>query len=326
MVNPENIIVRRYTPKHYTKETYSEYQKHPLALDQEIVWMEVNHLDDLYALEDLAEFKKVHPILLENLHMSSQRARLEVHENTVYILTHLMNLKDGHLELQPLTILMFEQLIIAISEKPHDALDELKIRCENPSDPIRKKGLDFLLYTILDDIVDDYNEALDEMTELIDADEVRMMKSPTLEMMSSMQEYKKSLHRIYRTVWPMREILNRIVHDETPYMGANIALYHRDVLDHLYQILDVVDLYREIVSSMMEVYLSSLSIRMNEIMKVLTIISTIFMPLTFIVGVYGMNFKHMPEFSYPYAYPILLVVMVGLTFGMVAFFKHKKWL
>lgn len=324
MVNPENIIVRRYDGQHYSEDGFSPELSRPHD-SSERVWIDVTHQDDLYAMHEIEPFKSLHPLLLENLHAKDQRSRLEIHDQCVVLVTHLVEMKDGHLNSQQVTLLLFEDRLFSISEKPHQAFEEIKKRLKNPSDALRKRGLDFLLYTILDDIVDDFNGVLDEVTERIDECEGKMLSTPSLDMMNAMQEFKKTLFVIYRKVWPLREILNRIVHEEVPYMDKAIALYHRDVLDHLFQLLDVIDLYREIISSMMDVYLSSLSIRMNEIMKVLTIISTIFMPLTFIVGLYGMNFKYIPEFDYPYAYPLVLAAMSMVTLGMVMFFKHKKW-
>ena len=323
MVNKDKIVVHTYTAQSLNVVDYEKYQNESPAKEG-VTWIEVKDFDDLLALEDLFESHKIHPSLFNNLRLSGQRSKMEVHASYVYIVTKLMAMTSD-LELQSLALIWFDQTLITLSEKPYTALDELKERLLNPEDPLRHKGCDFLVYSILDDIVDDYNQVLDGLTEVIDRDEVMMLQNPSKSLMESIQSYKKSLFMVYRTVWPLREVLSRIVHGEIESMDKSIALYHRDVLDHLYQILDVIDLYREIVSSMMEVYLSSLSIKMNEIMKVLTIISTLFIPLTFIVGVYGMNFKNMPEYTLPYGYPIVWVVMAIITGSMLIFFKKKHW-
>lgn len=323
MVNPEKILVRNYTAQFLDELDYPRFQTNQTT-NNGVTWIEVDNFDDLVALEPLLKEHSIHPIIFSNLRLSGQRSKLEVHSGYAYIVTKLMSM-NSDIELQTLALIWFDQTLITVSEKTHSALDELKERLRNPDDPLRQKGCDFLVYSILDDIVDDYNQVLDVLTEKVDIDEVEMLHNPSKELMSAIQTYKKSLFLVYRTVWPLREVLNRIVHGEIAWMDSTIALYHRDVLDHLYQILDVIDLYREIVSSMMEVYLSSLSIRMNEIMKVLTIISTIFIPLTFIVGVYGMNFHFMPEYNYPYAYPLVWLIMAGISLAMLIYFKRKKW-
>ena len=265
MVNPDKIIVRYYTAQAFTELDFVHEQKE-VDKPKGVTWIEVRDFDDLLALEPLFEKHNIHPSLVSNVRMSGQRSKLEVHKSYAYIVTKLMSMTSD-IELQTLALIWFDQTLITISEKPHLALDELKDRLRNPEDPLRQKGCDFLVYSILDDIVDDYNQVLDGLTEIIDIDEVEMLHNPSKELMASIQTYKKSLFKVYRTVWPLREVLSRIVHGEISFMDTTIAMYHRDVLDHLYQILDVIDLYREIVSSMMEVYLSSLSIRMNEIMK-----------------------------------------------------------
>jgi len=322
------IEVRQYTKTKYSEITLESF----LASDQSLVdknnvtWIDVTNHENLESLLNLDAMQRAHPILLDNLRLVNQRSKLEIHEHYAYILAKLMSYKDSEIIIQQLSILFFKDMIITISESPHNAFDEIKERLKNPADAIRRNGQDFLLYVIFDDLVDDYNQVLDEITEAIDEEEVRLLKTPTLDTMKSVQEFKKGLYLVYRSVWPIREILNRIVHGEVAGIGANICVYHRDVLDHLFQVLDVVDLYREIVSSMMDVYLSSISIRMNEIMKVLTIISTIFIPLTFIVGVYGMNFKYMPELYLEWTYPLIWLIMIGISVGMLVFFKRKKWL
>lgn len=323
MVNPDKIVVRNYNAHSYTEHDLTRDQKEVDKLEG-VTWIEVSDFDDLSALDSFFDQHSIHSSLISNIRMSGQRSKLEVHGHYAYIVTKLMSMSSD-IELQSLALIWFDQTLITISEKPHSALDELKGRLRNPEDPLRQKGCDFLVYSILDDIVDDYNQVLDGLTEAIDIDEVEMLQNPSKELMASIQTYKKSLFKVYRTVWPLREVLSRIVHGEISFMDSTIAMYHRDVLDHLFQILDVIDLYREIVSSMMEVYLSSLSIRMNEIMKVLTIISTIFIPLTFIVGVYGMNFKNMPEYTFPNGYAIVWAVMVLISVSMFIFFKKKKW-
>lgn len=290
-----------------------------------VTWINLSNLEGLETLARLPQLAGVHPVLMDNLRLLNQRSKLEIHQDYAYFVTKLLAKEADGIEAKQLSILYFPDLLITIAEAPHDAFDEIKGRLRNPADALRRHGQDFLLYVIFDDLVDDTNRVLDEVTEAIDDDEERLVKTPTLDMMKSMQQYKKSLYLIYRSVWPLREILNRIIHEEVAWISPHIGRYHRDVLDHLYQVLDVVDLYREIVSTMMDVYLSSLSIRMNEIMKVLTIISTIFMPLTFLVGLYGMNFKHMPEFELVWFYPFLWVLMILIALSMVIFFKRRKW-
>jgi magnesium transporter len=237
------------------------------------------------------------------------------------IVLKLLSVKNLNIYVQQLNIIVSEKVILTVFESPYSGLEQLKMHIQDK--PITQ--MDTLLYGILDAVLDDYNLVFDEWSTHVDKIEEELLDSNDKSHMKLLQSFKKQLFLVYRSISPLRDVLSRIAHNEIEFMSDVIALYHRDILDHLIQVLDEVDLYRETLNTMVEVYLSSVSNRTNDIMRVLTIISTVFIPLTFIVGLYGMNFDYMPELKQPYGYPIVIVVMIAITVGLIAYFKRKNW-
>ncbi len=291
------------------------------VLENDLVWIEVNGFDQVNQVLQLDLFKQVHPLLKEDLQELNPRAKMQIFDYFSSIVLKLLSTSDYHIEVSQLNLIVSQNVLLTVFEKPYKGLDDLKLRLQDK--PF--KQMDTLLHAILDAVVDDYNIVFDEWSTHIDETEQALLSHSDEDHMQALQSYKKELFMIYRSITPMRDVLSRITHKEIDFMTDVIALYHRDVQDHLIQVLDELELYRETVNTMVEVYLSSLSNRTNEIMKVLTVISTVFIPLTFITGLYGMNFLYMPEYSQPYAYPIVWLVMLSITGSLLLYFKKKKW-
>jgi len=229
------------------------------------------------------------------------------------------------LAFENLSILFDRQTVITIGDHDGDVFNSLRKRLDVPTSNLRQGKADHLVYAILDSIVDAYFDVLETLGDLIDEREEELLVKPNMELLTILRQYKRDLLYLHKAIWPLREVLSRMINDEPKEIRKETVPYLRDVYDHIYQCIDSIETYRELLSGMMDLYLSSISNRMNEIMKVLTIISTIFIPLTFIAGVYGMNFHYMPELTSQWGYPVTLITMAFLALLMVYYFKRKKW-
>ena len=289
--------------------------------EKDCLWIELYGFKQVNKVLNCDLFKNVHPLLKEDLQELNPRAKMQIFDYFLSIVLKLLSVKNQHITVSQLNLIVSEKVLLTVFEEPYKGLDDLKIRLQDK--PI--KHMDTLLYDLLDAVVDDYNCVFDEWSTFIDETEQALLGHSTEDHMQILQSYKKELFLIYRSISPMRDVLSRITHKEIEFMTDVNVLYHSEVQDHLIQVLDELELYRETVNTMVEVYLSSLSNRTNEIMKVLTVISTVFIPLTFITGLYGMNFLYMPEYSKPYAYPLVWLVMILISASLLFYFKKKKW-
>ena len=201
----------------------------------------------------------------------------------------------------------------------------IRERLRNEKGRIRKTGADFLAYSLIDAIVDNYFFIMEKLGESIDVLEEQLVNRPSPETLHSIHALKKDMIFLRKSVWPLREVISAMERGDSPLIQKPTRTYLRDVYDHTVQVIETIETFRDMVTGMLDIYLSSLSNRLNEVMKVLTIIATIFMPLTFLAGVYGMNFKHMPELEWPWGYPAVLGVMCIVALSMLAYFRKKKW-
>lgn len=287
----------------------------------DLVWIEVIGFNRVNDVLKLKMFDNVHPLLREDLQELNPRAKMQIFEYFSSLVLKLLSIQRNHIHIDQLNLIVSETTLLTVFDQPYHGLEDLKYRLQDK--PFKK--MDELLHALLDAVVDEYNYVFDEWSKNIDETEQALLDKNEPNQMRLLQSYKKDLFLIYRSISPMRDILGRIAHKEIEFMSEVIAIYHCDVLDHLIQVLDEIDLYRETVITMVEVYLSSISNRTNEIMKVLTVISTVFIPLTFITGLYGMNFQYMPEYAMPYAYPIVWFIMIIISLGLLIYFKLKQW-
>jgi len=234
--------------------------------------------------------------------------------------------KKNDIEAEQLSIIFGPNFVISFQEKEGDIFNPIRDRIRKARGRIRKMKADYLAYALLDTIVDHYFIVLEKLGEKIEGMEEELVAKPTPETLQSIHTLKRELIFLRKSIWPLREVVNVLERGESSLIHKSTGIYLRDVYDHTIQVVDTVETFRDMVSGMLDIYLSSVSNRMNEVMKVLTIVATIFIPLTFLAGVYGMNFKHMPELELPWGYPGLLVLMIAVGLTMVAYFRSKKWL
>ncbi len=292
-----------------------------------ITWLNVEGLSDINVLETVGTVFSLHPLILEDILNTDQRPKIDVNEEYIYISAKMLfyGKELGELDIDQVSLILGKKCVITISEKDTDVFDPIVKRLQQRMSRFRKLGADYLAYSLLDVIVDNYFTVLESFGEKVELVEDQMMDGNGRQTLRTIHELKRQLLLLHKAVWPLREVLSFLERDESLMMQETTDIYIRDLYDHVIQVMDTTDTLRDILASMLEVYLSSSSNRMNEIMKVLTIISTVFMPLSFVVGVYGMNLRNMPEMDWPLMYPILWLVMICISVSMLIYFKKKRW-
>lgn len=309
----------------------------PNGVDGQVHWIEFNGLGDLEALKALGAKYGLHPLTLEDVLHAGQRPKVEPYDNHLFIVALMIyrNAGDDRMIGEQVSMILGKGLLISIQEDPQgDVFEPIRQRIRNGKGWIRKMGADYLTYALLDAIIDHGFPILESLGEALEDLETEMLQRPTAECVATLHDHRRTLIQLRRAVWPERDLVNSLLHDESPFITAPTKVFLRDCYDHTIRIMDLIESYREISAGLLELYLSAVSMRTNEIMRVLTVISAFFIPLTFIVGIYGMNFDNqdgehwlnMPELHSRYGYVCLWVFMLAVVVAMYLFFRRKKWL
>lgn len=296
-------------------------------------WINIDGLGDVELLRKLGQHFHIHPLALEDVLNTSQRPKVEYFQDHFFIISEMIYRDQRErIAVEQLSIFLGKSFVLTIQEEcEHDVFAAIRERLRNGRGFARRMKADYLTYTLLDSIVDGFFPILEEIGEGIEEIEEELLSHPSKQSLRDLYESKRMLMQLRRAAWPQREIFNTLIRDDSGLISTDTQVFLRDCYDHITQIIDILESFRDLAAGLMDVYLSSLGFRTNEIMRVLTVISSIFIPLTFIAGVYGMNFNtdhplNMPELNWPYGYITCLGVMVLVAIGMVAFFKSKKWL
>ncbi|MEW6388576.1 MAG: magnesium/cobalt transporter CorA [Thermodesulfobacteriota bacterium] len=301
-----------------------------LMLDnpQTVTWLNVDGLQHLEDLKNLGECLNLHPLLMEDILSTDQRPKLDEWPNHLYLTLRMLfyNETSDHLDTEQLNLIIGSNYVITLHESDADLFDTIRSRIKSGQTRIRKSGADYLAYTILDLIVDNYFVILERFGETIEDLEEELVTRPVPGTLADLHKLKRDMIILRKSVWPLREVISKLERRESPLIKESTGIYLKDVYDHIIQVIDTIESFRDMLSGMLDIYLSSVSNKLNEIMKVLTIIATIFIPLTFVAGVYGMNFKYMPELQWHYGYYMSLALMALIAGIMLLFFKKKKWL
>jgi magnesium transporter len=296
-----------------------------------LTWINMDGLDNGADLNRLAEAFRIHPLTVEDILDANHRPKVEEFDDYVFIVLKSIvaeteNKNDGELDFEQIALVVTENTVISFQERPGDYFDGIRKRILNNAGRIRRMGTVYLAWAIMDAVVDRYFVFLDAIGAGIEEFEDRAMDAKDLNIIPDIQKIKRNLIRFRRAVWPLRENIQVMMRLDSEWIPPELIPFFKDLHDNVVQAADSVETYRELIAGVIEVNLSAASNRLNSVMKVLTIISTIFIPLTFIVGVYGMNFKFMPELEFPLAYPITWAVMLLIAAGMLIFFKIRRWL
>ncbi|MBD3260609.1 MAG: magnesium/cobalt transporter CorA [Candidatus Altiarchaeales archaeon] len=320
----------RITVINYDEKDYGEFEAEDLNQllpekdSPKVSWINVDGIHDVGVVEKIGGYFDIHPLVLEDVLNTQQRPKKEELGERVFVVLRLLHI-NGDLSSEQISFFVGENFVVSFQEHEGDVFNGVRDRIRTGRG-IRKRKADYLLYALIDSIVDNYFLILERFGERIEALEDEILENPSNQTMQRIQGLRKDIISLRRSIWPLREVISGLERSESPLIKKSTGIYFRDVYDHTIQVIDTIESYRDIVSGMLDTYLSSLSNRMNEVMKTLTIIATIFIPLTFIAGVYGMNFKHMPELDYRYGYPLIWFIMAGVAAALTAYFKKKRWL
>jgi magnesium transporter len=299
----------------------------PLKSKPAVTWIDIDGIHDTEVVRRAGEILNLHFLLLEDIVTTGQNPKIEDHGDYIFVVLKRLALEDAGEEIREdqVSIVLGANYVITFREGGDEVFENVRSLLRNSGGRFRSKGADYLAYAILDDIVDRYFLVLDRLGERIEITEEALISSPSAETVGGIHHLKKEILLLRKSVWPLREIVSSLQRSGSGLIEEHTRIYLRDVHDHIIQVLDTSETYREMVYGMFDIYLSSLSNRMNQVMKVLTMFASVFIPLTFLVGVYGMNFEYMPELKWKWSYPALWVFMIAVTIFMLVYFKKKKW-
>jgi len=294
-----------------------------------ITWLNVDGVHQPEIIEQVGKGFGLHPLVAEDIASTGQRPKMEDFDDYIFVVLRMLMFdeKENETKTEQVSILFGRDFVVSFQEKADgDVFDQIRERLRTNKGKIRKLGADYLAYSLIDAIVDNYFVILEKLGETIEDVEEKLVTNPTSETLQTIHDLKREMIFLRKSVWPLREVVNRLERSESELINSSTCVYMRDVYDHTVQVMDAVETFRDMLSGMLDIYLSSISNRMNEVMKVLTVISTIFIPLTFVVGLYGMNFRHMPEIEQPWGYPAILILMFAVAMLMIVYFRRRKWL
>lgn len=290
-----------------------------------LVWLDVDGLGNAQIISEIGQVFNLHKLALEDVLSGYQRPKSEQYGNYQFVVARMVT-HDGHMQSEQFSLFFGRGFVVTFQEIPGDCLDPVRERLRKGHERLTCGGSDFLAYALLDAVIDGYFPVLEKIGEQLEDLEATIISQPKSVLVNELHQSKRELLAIRRAIWPMREAINALIRDESPLVTAETKVYLRDCYDHIAQLVDLVETYREICSDLMDVYLSSVSNKINEVMKVLTVMASIFIPLTFVVGVYGMNFKHFPELEWKYGYFLCWGLMVTIAGGLLYSFYRRGWL
>lgn len=331
---PEIVLID-YNQTSCTRKSVAMPEECIPFLDAESVsWIDVRGLGNESILQRLGRAFKLHPLLLEDIVNVPQRPKVEEYDSQIVIIARMVTPKEkgAGFYSEQVSFVFGKHYLLTVQEEPeHDCFESVRLRISSNKGLIRKHGVDYLVYTLLDALIDGFFPVLESYSEEIENLEDEVVVNPTRQTLKKIYQVKRELLALRRAIWPQRDAINTLIRDSNHLVSDEVRVYLRDSYDHAIQVLDMVETYRELAAGLMDVYLSAVSNKMNEVMKLLTVISTIFIPLTFVVGVYGMNFDpdrsplNMPELTWYWGYPLCWVVMIAIASGLVFFFWRRGW-
>ncbi len=288
-------------------------------------WINVDGLHDKSIVLKLGKHFSLHSLLIDDILSDHQPKAEEFDDYLFFTMKMLYSIKENKIDYEQISFVLGKDYLLSFQEKEGDLFGSLRERIKQSSGRVRTRNADYLLYRLIDIIVDNYYTVLDEVGQQIEQVEDDIYKGPSNQEFQKIQHIKKELIYLRKALYPLRDAVSKLAKDESGFIEQANIRYYGDVYDHVVHLIDSLDTYKDLTSSLMDIHINTVNTRMNEVMKVLAVISTIFMPLTFIVGIYGMNFDNMPELHSNWGYPVVMSVMAALVFGMIRIFKYKKW-
>lgn len=290
-------------------------------------WVNLTGLHDLDTLKGVGDAFGLHPLVVEDIANTDQRPKVEDYEDYLYIVFKMLTYEPkAGVSSEQISVVLGRNFVISFQEREGDIFDPIRERIRSGKGLVRKLGSDFLVYSLLDIVVDHYFAVTEGLGDEIETISEKVLANPDADTMANIHRLRRQLMYLHRAVWPLREVVSGLGKKDSRLVTETTGVYIRDLYDHTVQVMEAVEIYREMMSDLADIYLSSVSNRLNTVMKVLTIIATIFIPLTFLAGVYGMNFKFFPEIGWQWGYPFFWLVCILITVVMLVFFRRKKWL
>jgi len=322
------ITLIKYTESDYSEQAFSSIEDcwgdNPLTGANQLTWINITGAHNPDLLKKLGDHYNIHPLSLEDVLNTGQRPKWETNTDYDFIILYLFAARK-EISSRQVSIFLGSNYLLTLVESEHDGLDLVRERLHQGSGSIRRRGLDYLCYCVCDALIDGYSPLLENLGARLDDLEDKLVGDPKRTILSEIHYLKRELLVLANTIWAEREVINCMLRGDSLLIKQDNLRYLRDCYDHTVQYIDIIEVYRDMATSMVDAYLSSVSNQMNAVMKILTIIATIFIPLTFIVGIYGMNFKNMPELACPYGYQAVWGLMILIVIGMVIFFRRKGW-
>jgi len=323
-----NVILELIT---YDRNSFAKYDDLEIStllskLEKDKVnWINIDGLNNQEVIDKVQEHFALHYLLIDDV-VADQRPKSEEFESHLFFTMKMLHRIDGmQIDYEQISFVLGPNYLISFQEKEGDLFEGFRGRIQQDIGKVRKKNADYLLYRLIDIVVDSYYTVLDKIGDIIDEIEEDAYENPSTRSFNQIQQLKKEIIYLRKALYPLREAVGRIAKGESEFINDECLRYYSDVYDHIAHLIDSVDTYKDLTAGLLDIHINAMNTKMNEVMKVLTVISTIFMPLTFIVGVYGMNFRFMPELNWKYGYFAVWGVMAVIFFGMLAFFRRKKW-
>lgn len=294
-----------------------------------IIWVTIEGLTDVSIIELIGDLFGIHQLVLEDILNTHQRAKFEEFDDHLYIVLKCLQPESGEFDVryEQVSLLVLDNFVFTFKEKQDELLYPLQQRVRNPQSRLRSMGTDYLTYAILDIIIDQSFVLIDSLDDVIsELEDQLLLSEPSNEILNTIQKLKRQVISIRRHISPLRELIAGMLRSESPLINVKTHIYLRDVYDHSIRVMDSIETYREILTGLLDIYISNVSNRMNEVMKVLTVFASIFIPLTFLAGIYGMNFEYMPELKWKWAYPALWIAFITIPLVLLVYFKRRKWL
>jgi len=330
--HPVRITLIDYDVDHVSEKEIASIEDCLAYRDTKTVtWVNVEGVHDVSVIARIGECLGLHSLLLEDVMNTEQRPKLEEYDDYLYIVARMLYERPAddedtmEIDSEQVSFIVGSRILVTFLEDPGDVFDPVRKRIRENRGHVRKHGPDYLAYALLDVIVDNYFTVLERFGDVTEDLEQDVMGSPTRETLLQIQQMKRAMIQVRRSVWPLRDVVNTMLRGGSPLIKKTTMVFLRDVYDHVVRVVDIVETQREMLGGLMDIYLSSVSNRMNEVMKVLTVIATVFIPLTFIAGVYGMNFDNMPELHWVHGYWYVWAIMLGVALVMLLYFRRRRW-
>lgn len=310
------------------KEVIQFISEKPNTMEQRTRWANIDGLHDEEKVAEICHHLELHKLTIEDILSVGQRPKLEEHENYLHIVLRMCMIdpSDGSIDEEQLSFVLQGSLLVTFQEKTGDVFENVRTRVREGKGLIRKRGAGYLLYALLDAVVDHYFVVLEVLGERLEEMELELLDNPGTDSLGRLHVLRREIISLRRSVYPLREVISQFSKIEEPTLEKNTQVFIRDLYDHTIQVIETIEVFRDTATGLLDLYMNSVSNKMNEIMKVLTIIATIFIPLTFVAGVYGMNFSYMPELSWRYGYFTVMGFMLVAGLLMLVYFKRKRWL